>query len=124
MKLAVNTSYIFLITLLGVFVLSSCVTNTRNLNETVFSSTMTLLEGTPTPQNESTPNEEKESTITATSTILVNFKVTTAEEAVETYYELMGTKKYADAYQLLSMFMPHKNTSDEFITRAETLYKS
>jgi len=85
---------------------------------------MTLLEGTPTPQNESTPNEEKESTITATSTILVNFKVTTAEEAVETYYELMGTKKYADAYQLLSMFMPHKNTSDEFITRAETLYKS
>lgn len=36
----------------------------------------------------------------------------------------MGIKKFAEAYKLLSPSNPHLESSEDFITRSETLYKS
>lgn len=48
----------------------------------------------------------------------------TAQEAVETYYVFMSAQKYSEAYQLLSPLRPHLNAIEEFVSRAEELYKS
>ncbi len=52
------------------------------------------------------------------------YEITTAEATVETYYELMGAQKYAEAYQLLSPLKPHLKSVDEFTLKQEFFLKS
>jgi len=124
MKLAVNISCLFLITLLGIFVLSSCITGVRTGNETGIPSTVILEERTSVTKNDSTPNGKNEPTITATLATTGIYEITTAQAAVETYYELMGAQKYAEAYQLLSPLKPHLKTVDDFTLEQEFFLKS
>ena len=124
MKIASNLFRLFTLSFLTVFVLSSCIANTRTGNETSFPPNAGSQDGTSFTDKGSISNGETEQTTTAAPTKIPISEVTLAQEAAETYFELMEAQKYAEAYQMLSPLTPHLKTLEEFVLEADTFYES
>ncbi len=123
MKIASSPFRLFALSFLTIFVLSSCIANTRTGNETSFPPNAGSTEGTSFTDNGSISNGEIEQTTTAAPTKIPISEVTSAQEAVETYFELMNAQKYAEAYQMLSPLTPHLGTLEAFVLEADTFYE-
>lgn len=103
-----------------IFILSSCIVNLEFEDEKNLIFSRTSETGAGISNN---IDKEIDVVITADPTIIYTSEPTTAQVAVEIFYELMGIQDYAEAYQYLDKHQ-RNGSVDVFVAVAEELYES